>query len=140
MILEPGRDFEPPLPSTERRNYLNELHRLLADGHEHSSWGDLQGEAEPQLDPEGRPVLRVRVGEKFVDVGISRENILSTSAPASLAEGVLIARLAMELRRSGEPRASGNDVISDWQLLDQLLPPGEKPRLRASSKTSFVEQ
>jgi len=53
---------------------------------------------------------------------------------------VLIARLAMELRRSGEPRASGNDVISDWQLLDQLLPPGEKPRLRASSKTSFVEQ
>ena len=125
MILEPGRDFEPPLPSRERRSYQNELQLLLADGHKLTTWGDLEGEAEPQLDPEGRPMLRVRVGEKFVDVGISRENILRTPAPANLAEDLLVARLAMELRRSGEPRASGNDVISDWQLLHQLLPPGK---------------
>jgi hypothetical protein len=138
MILEPGREFEPPLPSTERRNYQNELHLLLADGHEHRTWGDLEAEAEPQLDPEGRPILRVRVGEKFVDMGISRENILNTPSPANLAEGLLVARLAVELHRSGEPRASGNDVISDWQLLHQLLPPGEKLRLRAYNKTSFV--
>jgi len=138
MILEPGREFEPPLPSTVRRNYQNELHLLLADGHQHRTWGDLQAEAEPQLDPEGRPMLRVRVGEKFVDMGISRENILLTPAPASLAEGLLVARLAMELRRSGDPRASGNDVISDWQLLHQFLPPAEKLGLRAYNKTSFV--
>jgi hypothetical protein len=138
MILEPGREFEPPLPSTERRNYQNELHLLLADGHKHRTWGDLEAEAEPQLDPEGRPMLRVRVGEKFVDMGISRENILRTPAPANLAEGLLVARLAMELRRSGEPRASGNDVISDWQLLHQLLSPGDKPGLTAYNKTSFA--
>ncbi|HXY08257.1 MAG TPA: hypothetical protein VEI52_10455 [Terriglobales bacterium] len=125
MILEPGRDFEPPLLSRERRSYQNELQLLLADGHKLTTWGDLEGEAEPQLDPEGRPMLRVRVGEQFVDLGISRENILRTPAPANLAEDLLVARLAMELRRSGEPRASGNDVISDWQLLHQLLPPGK---------------
>jgi hypothetical protein len=123
MILEPGSKFELPLPSTERRNYQNELHLLMADGHKRRNWGDLDEAAEPQFDPEGRPVLRVRVGEQFVDVGISRENILTTPAPANLTEALLMARLAMELRRSEAPRASGNDVISDWQLLHELLPP-----------------
>jgi len=122
MILEPGREFEPPLPSTERRNYQNELHSLLADGRKHKMWDDLERGAEPQLDPEGRPMLRVRVGEKFVDVGISRENILSSPDPANLAENLVAARLAMELRRGGEPKASGSDVISDWHLLHQLMP------------------
>ncbi|HXX27891.1 MAG TPA: hypothetical protein VEI99_05460 [Terriglobales bacterium] len=124
MILERGREFEPPLPSTERRNYQNELHLLLAGDRKPRSWSDLEEAAEPQFDPEGRPVLRVRVGETFVDMGISRENILETPAPANLAEGLLVARLAVELRRSEAPRASGSDVINDWQLLHQLMPPG----------------
>jgi hypothetical protein len=124
MILERGREFEPPLPSTERRNYQNELHLLLAGDRKPRSWSDLEEAAEPQFDPEGRPVLRVRVGETFVDMGISRENILETPAPANLAEGLLVARLAVELRRSEAPRASGTDVINDWQLLHQLMPPG----------------
>jgi len=126
MILEPGSRFELPLPSTERRNYQNELHLLMADGHKQRNWGDLDEAAEPQFDPEGRPVLRVRVGEQFVDVGISRENILTTPAPANLTEGLLMARLAVELRRSEAPRASGNDVISDWQLLHELMPPKKR--------------
>jgi hypothetical protein len=133
MILEPGREFEPPLPATERRNYQNELHllladghkdkmwNLLADGHRDKMWSDLERMGEPQLDPEGRPMLRVRVGEKFVDVGISRENILLSPDPANLAQNLVAARLSMELRR-GEPKASGNDVISDWRLLHQLMP------------------
>jgi len=124
MILERGREFEPPLPSTERRNYQNELHLLLAGDRKPRSWSDLEEAAEPEFDPEGRPVLRVRVGETFVDMGISRENILETPAPANLAQGLLVARLAMELRRSEAPRASGSDVINDWQLLHQLMPPG----------------
>jgi hypothetical protein len=124
MILERGREFEPPLPSTERRNYQNELHLLLAGDRKPRNWSDLEETAEPQFDPEGRPVLRVRVGETFVDMGISRENILETPAPANLAQGLLVARLAMELRRSEAPRASGSDVINDWQLLHQLMPPG----------------
>lgn len=121
MILEPGRQFEPPLLSTERRNYQNELHLFLADGHKRKIWNDLERVSEPQLDPEGRPMLRVRVGEKFVNVGISRENILRSPDPANLAQDLVAARLAMELRR-GEPKASGNDVISDWHLLHQLMP------------------
>ncbi len=121
MILEPGREFEPPLPSTERRNYQNELHLLLADGHRHHMWNDLEKMSEPQLDSEGRPMLRVRMGRKFVEVGIARENILRSPDPRSLAQDLVAARLAMELRR-GEPKASGNDVINDWRLLHQLMP------------------
>lgn len=123
MILESGRDLEPPLPSRERHDYQRELSLLLAQNlrpKRDKSWGLLQTAAEPQFDQDGRPVLRLRVGQNLIALGISRDNILHTSP--YLARELLTARLQMELRRSGDPRASGTDVLSDWKLLSQTLP------------------
>jgi hypothetical protein len=123
MILESGRNLEPPLASLERRDYQNELHLLLAENsppRRDRGWVLLQAAAEPQFDQDGRPVLRVRDGQNFVAVGIARDNILNHSP--SLARDLLTARLRAELQRSGDPRASGIDVASDWKLLHQIMP------------------
>ncbi|HXZ32628.1 MAG TPA: hypothetical protein VEH30_10135 [Terriglobales bacterium] len=118
MILESGRDLEPPLPTMARRDYLNELKSLPA--RDAKKWVVLQAAADPEFDPDGRPVLQMRVGDNFVALGISRDNILNTS-PA-LARELLTARLQMELRRRGDARVSEVDVVSDWKLLHQLMP------------------
>jgi len=124
MILESGRELEPPLPSGERRSYESELNGLVAKHwpfvHHEDSWERLQASAEPQFDEEGRPILQMRLGEQFVNLGIARENILNDS-PA-LAQQLLMARLRTELRR-GEPRASDMDVMNDWSLLQRIAPP-----------------
>jgi hypothetical protein len=125
MILESGHDLEPPLPSTERRSYQSELKLLLAE-HEPSAsdlkaWARLQATAEPEFDDDGLPVLQLRLGQDFVNVGISRDNILNTQP--RLAQELLAARLRMELRRGGDSRASGADVMSDWTQLRQVIPP-----------------
>ena len=123
MILESGRDLEAPLPSGERRSYESELNGLVAKHglfvHHAGSWERLQASAEPQFDDDGRPILQMRMGEDFVNLGIARENILNDS-PA-FAEQLLMARLRTELRR-GEPRASDIDVMNDWSLLRRIAP------------------
>jgi len=126
MILESGHDLEPPLASIERRDYKNELSLLLAETSNSKGerrWVLLQAAAEPQFDQNGRPVLRMRSGQNYVAVGIARDNILTHSA--SLARDLLAARLQAELHRSGDPRASGMDVASDWKQLQQITP-GDK--------------
>jgi hypothetical protein len=62
--------------------------------------------------------------EQWVDVGIARENILNDGTPPDLAKELLAARLREELRSSDPPRASQTDVMNDWNLLRQVLPPG----------------
>jgi len=123
MILESGKDLEPPLPSGERRNYQSELNILVTKSRplaqRAESWERLQASAEPQLDDDGRPMLHLRLGEQSVNLGIARENILNDS-PA-FAQQLLMARLRTELRR-GEPRASDRDIISDWSLLQRIAP------------------
>lgn len=122
MVLESGRDLQPPLPASERKNYESELHSLLAETHvpKRGSWADLKS-AEPEFDAEGRPMLRLRVGENFVNVGVARGNIFNTTAPPRVTEDLLTARLQTELHR-GDPKASGNDVLNDWELLRQITP------------------
>jgi len=129
MILEPEQNLAPPLPSTERRTYQSELKLFLAQttpgtkvARTERNWAQLQAAAEPQFDEDGRPVLQLRVGSEFVKVGISRDNISGPSTPAPLAKELLATRLQMELRRGGGPKASENDVSTDWTLLRQVVP------------------
>jgi len=125
MIFESGR-LEAPLVSSERRAYQSELKEFLARtdpgaqglrGERH--WQHLEANAEPRFDENGRPALEVRLGEEVVNVGISRENILDASTSPALAEHLLAVRLRLELERGGL-KASETDVISDWQLLQQI--------------------
>jgi hypothetical protein len=72
-----------------------------------------------EFDAQGRPVLQMRVGERLVKVGVSADNILSSSAPSQLVQELLEARLEAELSRKAAPTVSEKELVRDWQLLQQ---------------------
>jgi len=126
MIFDPSRELEPPIVASERRAYqdrLNSLKRPLAEGNpwNGTTWRQLQADSVPQLDSSGNPVLQVRVGNEHFDLGLSRSNILRTSAPPELTESILVLRLREELRAGGSPKASEQDVADDWNLLQRVI-------------------
>lgn len=121
MISESGLNLEPPLAAPERRVYQSEMSLVLAPAEtrrEARTWAHLETVGEPRFDRYGRPALRLRFDGEFVDVGISRDNI--GLAPPSVASELMAARLQMELRRGGDPRASSTQVMDDWKLLQRL--------------------
>jgi len=131
MVLASGPELQPPLASSQRRSYQDQLNLLEQDSqvniaHEEKTWESLQSEAEPELDAEGRPMLKVHVGNDSVDMGIARDNVLTSSAPSALTEKLLTARLREELKRGSAPKASETEIDSDWELLQQVLPEQSK--------------
>jgi hypothetical protein len=130
LVLAPGQPLEPPLATAERHNYQHKLNSALAVGtpelkprRNEKIWAQLENNSEPQLDEYGGVTLRVQMDEQWVDVGIARKNVLNEGTPLDLAKELLAARLQEELRPSDSPRASQSQVMSDWTLLRQVLPP-----------------
>jgi hypothetical protein len=130
MVLAPGQPLEPPLATAARRSYQHELKTALAQAapelkarRNEKVWSHLENTSEPQLDESGHLTLRMQMNEQWVDVGIARENILNEGTPPDLAKELLAARLQEELRSSDSPRTSQSQVMSDWTLLRQVLPP-----------------
>jgi hypothetical protein len=128
MVMDSAPELDSPLASAQRRSYENQLNLLarldpqLKIKRNQKAWESLRQDAEPELDPEGRPMLKMRVGNDSVDVGVARDNILSTPAPPALTGELLAARLHEELKRGDAPKASQTEVSSDWDLLQQVLP------------------
>jgi len=130
LVLAPGQPPAPPLATAERRSYQRELNTALAQatpelkpGRNEKMWAHLENDSQPQLDEDGHLTLRVQMDEEWVDVGIARQNVLNDGTPPGLAKELLAARLQEELRSSDSPRASQSQVMSDWTLLRQVLPP-----------------
>ncbi len=126
MIFDPSRELEPPVTAAQRREYQNRLDALkrpLDEGNPWSgiSWQQLQADTVPRLDQAGNPVLEVKLGDGTVDLGLSRNNILNTSAPPELTERIVLLRLHEELSKGGPPKLSQRDAENDWQLLQQVL-------------------
>jgi hypothetical protein len=123
LVFAPGGDLDTPLSTQERRSYwkgLEEVTRANAEAkpdREEASWHHLLANARLELDKNGRPVLQVRSGEGLVEVGITRDNVLSGSAPRELAQELLVARLREQLRSGGPPRTSDAELRKDWKLL-----------------------
>jgi len=148
LVFDSTAQLHTPIASKERRDYADQLNSLLAqlnvsgvrskpDGNtggeeipwkeilgnnDAKEWARLQDKAEPALDSLGRPILEVRIRERLLNVGLSRDNILSSSEPSGLAREVLTSRLRSELRRSAADKTAESDVISDWNLLKQAAP------------------
>ena len=127
MVFNAERALEPPLGGEDRRSYQSELNHLVADpagetsGARLEKWGRLLRNAEPDLDAQGHPLLRVPMGEEVVSVGVSGSNILANDASEPFTQELLAARLRDELRRGKPPKASESDVARDWNLLQKAM-------------------
>jgi hypothetical protein len=136
LVLDSSNRLRPAIAKTQRQTYEEQLNQLMArldpgsgtiaenvpflgERLKDRKWKRLQDEAEPSMDSSGRPVLEMQVGEQLVDVGVSRDNILTSPAPSALAQEILASRLHDELRRSAAPRTADTDVEDDWNLLRQ---------------------
>src|ERR1700685_2564281 len=126
MVFAPRGELDPPLAAEQRRLYQNRLDSLkrpLAEGNPWygTKWQELQAASVPEGDKFGDPLLEVKLGDETVDQGLSRNNILSTSAPPELAEWILVQRLREELKKGGSPKVSEQNAENDWALLQQTM-------------------
>jgi hypothetical protein len=133
LVYNAERDLEPPIGQEDRRSYQLELSHLVAAVSAETGetkaekWGRLFHNSAPDLDDEGRPMLRFRDGDEEVSVGIAASNLFADDAKLPVTKELLEARLRAELRRGTGPRVSESDVAHDWQRLQKAMnnPEGE---------------
>jgi hypothetical protein len=127
LVFNAQRALEAPLGAEDRRAYEIELKHLVAVPVSENNrarierWGHLFHNTAPGFDAEGRPILRIHVGEQLVSVGVSGGNILTNDAPGPFVQQLLEARLHEELRRGNPPKVSESDVTRDWALLQKAM-------------------
>jgi len=74
----------------------------------------------------GRPVLRMEIDGKLVQVGDSAQNVLSSGAPPQLVRQLLEARLQSELRHGSSHGLTESEIARDWKLLQLTMPENEE--------------
>lgn len=133
-VFVAGRDPESPAGREDIRAYQLELKHYLtgaypeaSERHIEKTWAKLQANAQPALDPQGRPVLEMQVGDKPVRMGVSAGNIMNGNAPPELVRQLLEARLGLELRHPVSHSISESEVERDWTLLHQAASDSESP-------------
>jgi len=126
LVFAADGERELPLSRDDRQARAKELEGLLAEadaegaaGNIRKEWARLESKAQLEFDAQGRPVLRMQIGQRLVRVGISADNIFSSGAPSQLVRELLEARLEAELRRTSTPTVSERDFARDWKLLQQ---------------------
>lgn len=127
-IFVVGSQPQAPLDREDVRVYRAELKQLLAQSNPENpspnvdkSWERLQSKAITAVDQEGGPILYLRVGEHWVQVGNSAGNILDGNAPPQLVRQLLEARLHSELSGRSARSITEMEVARDWKLLQQTL-------------------
>jgi hypothetical protein len=121
LVFNAGRALEPPLGVEDRRSYQSELNHLELNVDHVEKWRRLLRNATPEFDAQGRPAMRIQVGEEVVSVGVAGSNIFANDAPGRFTAQLLEARLHAELRRGSPPKASESDVTRDWNLLQEAV-------------------
>jgi hypothetical protein len=135
-VFVAGDEPQAPLNREDVRAYREELKHLLAEAgpspNVDKSWERLQSRATTAIDRQGRPILQLRLGQHWVQVGDSAGNILAGNAPPQLVRQLLEARLHSELSGRSAQSITESEVTRDWKLLQQTLP-DSIPSLSASS-------
>jgi hypothetical protein len=125
LIFDPNKlnVLETPLSADDRRAYQKSIFILKRENREldQQSWRKFQASAEPQLDLEGRPFLRMQMGERSFHVGICRGNALRLSAPQEFTEQLLLTGLEQQLKPGKPSHISERQVESDWKLLQSAI-------------------
>jgi len=130
MVLTQAGDLDKPLTDQERRAYekgLAEVTKARTEekpAREEASWHHLLNGSRLELDGQGRPILQVRSGERFVAVGITRENVLASDAPSEIVQELLVARLREQLKSGRAPKTSEVELRRDWKLLKTAFATG----------------
>jgi hypothetical protein len=137
LVFDPSRALEPPMTSEQRRQYLAEVERIGRGIAEDESalgmtkWSKVDAHAEPELDEDGEPLLRLWVGDNPVAIGLSRKNIVTESESPELARQLLLIRLREELHRGA--RTAKSDVGNDLELLQALRSEEQAKELLSTS-------
>jgi hypothetical protein len=128
-ILDPAEGtLHRPLTEDERRSYEKGLAEMLqaepelASSSDTSAWKLFQSKAGLRTDDAGAPVLEALIGENLFAIGITRANILSSSAPDELSRQLLVARIRDELKNKSTARKISDDGLrEDWKLLQTIV-------------------
>ena len=127
LVYSADRSLEPPIGAEDRRSYELQLtHMVAAEAlktstmHVEKTLARMMNTGAPGFDSEGRPVLRMRIGDEEVSLGVAEGNLFATASSGRLAQQLLEARLREELRR-GSPKVSANGVEHDWTLLEKAV-------------------
>jgi len=140
-----GGNPELPLGAEDRRAYQQQLKHLLAGAYPENSprvdrmWEKLQHRATPDVDAQGRPILRIPLGDNVVQLGDAPGNVLSSEAPPDLVRQLLEARLQSELGRTSAKGVSETEVARDWKLLQQTLPQASSESADFTRRSSSTE-
>ena len=146
-VFVAGRDAESPMDREDLKSYQSQLRHYLAAAHPETSghhiekaWGRLQANALPALDSQGRPILEMQVGEKFVRVGVSAGNILNGDSPPQLVRQLLEARLRAELRHPLPRSIAEIEVERDWTLLQKAAYESDSPLTAHAASSSEIRE
>jgi hypothetical protein len=126
LVRTEGGELDKPLNAEERRAYergLAEVTKANAEDapHEEASWQHLLSKGHLGLDQDGKAILQVRSDDGLVTVGITRKNVLESTARSEIVEELLVARLREELKGGRAPKTSEVEVRRDWKLLKAAL-------------------
>ena len=128
LVFSAQRELEAPVGAEDRRSYEVELKHLhlaadpVADGGARmEKLRRVLRNAAPDLDVEGRPILRIRNGEAVLSVGVTGSNLFANDEAGQFVQQLLEARLHEELRRGNPPKVSESDLEHDWSLLQKAM-------------------
>jgi hypothetical protein len=146
LVFSADDGLQTRLSDKERRSYqkgLEEVTRTVANAEprrEEASWHHLLDGAQLRVDENGHPLLQVRSGDALVDVGITRENVLSSDAPPEIMQELLVARLREQLRGGRSPKTSEPELRKDWKLLEAAFSEdSEEAALRRKAAADALE-
>jgi hypothetical protein len=127
LVYGADRSLQPRIGAEDRRSYELQLTHLVAAEalktsatHVEKTLARMMNTGAPGFDAEGRPVLRMRIGDEEVSLGVAEGNLFAVASSGRLAQQLLEARLQEELRR-GNPKVSVSDVERDWTLLEKAV-------------------
>jgi hypothetical protein len=146
MMFSADGALEQPLSDRQRRTYAKALEELLRSqpavpgskngAPKSTAWRVLQRNGRFAPDVEGRPGVAVGSSDDLdggkslpgdttllqaAFVGLTRDNILHSTAPATLTRDLVVIRLRQELRKGTSPHTSEREFRADLDLLEQLL-------------------
>ncbi len=134
QILDIHGDLEEPISAEQRKAYRKGLDEItqgsagqlspedLLPSEQKTAWHRFLTTAQVAWDSSGHPLLVGSYAGQPVSVGVTRANLLNSSAPAELTRYAIEVRLREELQKGRAPRASDAELREDWKLLKETAP------------------